>query len=334
MKIVFDAVEPEARELFERELTGHELVFLTEKITPQTLQAVSDAEILSIFISSPIQKDYLEALPNLKCIATRSTGTDHIDLAGAKAKNIVVSNVPVYGARTVAEFAFALILALSRKAYAAYDRLRREGTTDVKDYEGFDLAGKTIGIVGTGHIGKNVARIAKGFAMNIIAFDVQPDESFAKETGIVYRPLEDLVAESHIVTLHVPYLPATHHLINAELLAKFRAGGYLINTARGAVVDTLALARVLKNGPLAGAGLDVLEGERELLDETSLLSEEHHDIKEFQALTAAHVLVDMPNVIVTPHIAFNTREAKHEINLTTCENIKAFVSGKPENVIG
>ncbi len=332
MKIVFDAVEKEAEKLFRSELAGHELVFL-DKITPESLKAVADAEVLSIFVSSPLSRECLDALPNLKCIAARSTGTDHIDTAGAKSKNIVISSVPVYGARTVAEFAFALILALSRKAYAAYDRLRRDGTTDVKDYEGFDLAGKTIGIVGTGNIGKNVVRIAKGFAMDVCAFDVHPDEIFAKEVGMQYRPLEELVAASDIVSLHVPYIPATHHLITSELLAKFKKGSFLINTARGAIVDTLALARALQSGQLAGAGLDVLEGERELLDETSLLSEEHHDIKEFQALTAAHVLIDMPNVIVTPHIAFNTREAKHEINLTTCENIKAFAAGSPKNVV-
>jgi len=333
MKVVFDAVDEDTRALLQRELAGHELVFLEGPVTPESLTAVSDAEVLSVFVSSPVGKESLDALPKLRCISARSTGYDHIDLAAAKARNIVVTNVPVYGARTIAEYTFALMLALSRKAYAAYDRLRRDGTTDVKDYEGFDLAGKTLGIIGTGHIGKNVARIARGFAMRIIAFDPHPDEAFAGETGCVYRPLASLVAESDIVTVHVPYLPATHHLIDAALLAKFKTGSFFINTARGAIVDTPALVRALKDGHLAGAGLDVLEGERELLDETSLLSDDHHDIKEFQALVAAHVLVDTPHVIVTPHIAFNTKEAKHEILMTTCENIRAFASGTPVHVV-
>jgi len=333
MKVVFDAVDGETKGLFECELAGHELVFLEEPVTPTSLATVPDAEILSVFVSSPLSKESLLALPQLRCVAARSTGYDHIDLAAAKARGIVVSNVPVYGARTIAEYTFALMLALSRKAYAAYDRLRRDGTTDVKDYEGFDLAGKTLGIVGTGHIGKNVARIAQGFAMRIIAFDPHPDEAFARETGCTYHPLASLVAESDIVTVHVPYLPATHHLIDAALLAKFKTGSFFINTARGAIVDTPALVRALREKHLAGAGLDVLEGERELLDETSLLSDEHHDIKEFQVLVAAHVLVDMPHVIVTPHIAFNTKEAKREILMTTCENIKAFVSGTPVHVV-
>ncbi|MEK7479665.1 MAG: NAD(P)-dependent oxidoreductase [Patescibacteria group bacterium] len=333
MKVVFDAVDGETRALFERELTGHELVFLEGPVTPESLAAVPDAEVLSVFVSSPLSKECLQALPKLRAVAARSTGYDHIDLAAAKAQHIVITNVPVYGARTIAEYSFALMLALSRKAYAAYDRLRRDGTTDVKDYEGFDLAGKTLGIIGTGHIGKNVARIAQGFAMRIIAFDPHPDAAFAKETGCTFLPLPALVAESDIVTIHVPYLPATHHLIDAALLAKFKAGSFLINTARGGIVDTPALVRALQGGHLAGAGLDVLEGERELLDETSLLSDDHHDIKEFRILVADHALVDMQNVIVTPHIAFNTKEAKHEILTTACENIRAFASGKPVHVV-
>ncbi len=333
MKIVFDALEPAARDLFEKELAGHELVFL-DVIAPDSLRSVPDAEAISVFVSSPLTRAHLEALPSLKLIAARSTGYDHIDAAYAKERGIQIATVPTYGARTVAEYAFALMLALSRKAYAAYDRLRTEGTTDVKDYEGFDLAGKTLGIVGTGNIGKNVARIAKGFAMQIKLFDVRPDEAFAREVESPYAPLEELVAESDIISLHVPYLPTTHHLVNADLLARFKPGSMLINTSRGAIVDTQALVHALKSGSLAGAGLDVIEGERELLDEAALLSDEHHDIKAFQVLVAAHALLDMTDkVILTPHIAFNTREAKREITATTIQNIKAFVSGAPAHTI-
>lgn len=332
VKIVFDALEKDARELFERELTGHTLVFL-DALAPETLQGTSDADILSIFVSSPLTREHLAALPSLKLIAARSTGYDHVDMACAKERGIAVATVPTYGARTVAEYAFALMLALSRKAYAAYDRLRTEGATDVKDYEGFDLSGKTIGVVGTGNIGKNVARIARGFAMDVRLYDVHADAAFAAEVGASYCPLDQLVASSDIITIHVPYLPATHHLFDERLLSQCKRGSFLINTSRGAVVDTQALVRVLKEGRLGGAGLDVIEGERELLDETALLSDEHHDIKEFQALVAAHALLDMPNVILTPHIAFNTKEAKREINATTCENIKAFIAGAPVHLV-
>ncbi len=332
MKIVFDAVEKDARELFERELAGNELVFV-DAPTPEALRGASDADIVSVFVSSPLTRAHLEALPSLKLVAARSTGYDHIDMTCAKERGVAVATVPTYGARTVAEYAFALMLALSRKAYAAYDRLRTEGTTDVKDYEGFDLAGKIIGVVGTGNIGKNVARIAKGFAMDIRLYDVHADDAFAAEVGARYCPLEELVASCDIVTIHVPYLPVTHHLFNEQLLSQCKQGSFLINTSRGAVVDTQALVRALKEGRLAGAGLDVIEGERELLDETALLSDEHHDIKEFQALVAAHAILDMPNVILTPHIAFNTKEAKREINETTCENIKAFIAGAPAHLV-
>lgn len=333
MKIVFDPLEPAARELFEKELVGHELVFL-DAITPESLTSVSDADVISVFVSSPLSREHLAALPSLKLIAARSTGYDHIDVAYAKERGIEVATVPTYGTRTVAEYAFALMLALSRKAYAAYDRLRTEGTTDVKDYEGFDLAGKTLGVVGTGNIGKNVVRIAKGFAMRVMLFDVRPDEQFAREVECTYVPLERLVAESDIITLHVPYLPATHHLVNADLLSTCKPGSLLINTSRGAVVDTQALVHALTHGPLGGAGLDVIEGERELLDETALLSDEHHDIQEFQTLVAAHALLDMGDrVILTPHIAFNTREAKREITMTTIGTIKAFASGTSPHTV-
>ncbi len=330
MKILFDAVEPQERDVLEKALAGHALSFLDRPIAKDAV--LSDADLMSVFVASQVSKATLDSMPSLKFIATRSTGYDHID-RNAYERGVVVSSVPSYGTRTVAEFAFSLILALSRKAYAAFDELRDKGTADIRRYEGFDLAGKTIGIVGTGKIGKNAARIARGFNMNVILCDMHPDQQFAEEIGCTYESLEKTAERSDIVSLHVPYMKETHHLINETVLAQFKQGGYLINTARGGVVDTLALVQALKRGQLAGAGLDVIEGERELLDETSLLSDVHSDINEFRTLIAAHALVDMPNVIVTPHIAFNTREAKREILETTIENIRAFASGAPINVV-
>jgi D-lactate dehydrogenase len=333
MQIIFDEVEPEARAHFERELAGHTLTFLDVPLAQAKFDDLKNAEALSVFVSSPVTPAIIGALPALKFITARSMGYDHIDLTAAKGRGISVANVPVYGSNTVAEFAFALILALSRKAYAAYDRLRSEGTTDVKDFEGFNLAGKTIGVIGTGNIGKNVARIARGFGMKISAFDMRPDEKLVLETGCAYKSLEDVVAESDIITIHVPYFPSTHHLIDARILALCKKGSFLINTARGAIIDTRALVDAVKSGQLAGVGLDVVEGEHALLDELSLLTNEHQDINEFQQLVAAHALLGMPQVIMTPHIAFNTKEAKHEITEITAKNILAFVSGTPQNVV-
>lgn len=331
MKITFDAVEAVERTALEEALRGHELIFLDRALSRDEI--VGDTDILSVFVSSPVTAITITGMPNLKCVAARSTGYDHIDMASAKKGGIVVSTVPSYGSRTVAEFAFALILALSRKAYAAYDELRDKGTTDFKRYEGFDLAGKTIGIIGTGKIGKNAARIARGFDMRVLLTDMHPDDAFAKDIGATYGALESVVLESDVISLHVPYMKETHHLMNAALLQKCKEGSYIINTARGAVIDTLALAQALKSGHIAGAGLDVLEGEKELLDEMSLLSDVHNDINEFRTLVAAHALIDMPNVIVTPHIAFNTREAKREIIETTIQNILAFIQGAPIHAI-
>lgn len=331
MKIVFDAVEEHEQVVLRGALQGHELMFLDRSIDRD--EVVSDADIVSVFVSSPLTTATLAAIPSLRMVAARSTGYDHIDTTTVRSRGIVVSTVPSYGTRTVAEFAFALILALSRKAYAAFDELRDKGTADIRRYEGFDLVGKTIGIIGTGKIGKNAARIARGFGMHIFLNDAHPDDVFAGELGAAYGTLEDVVEKSDIISLHVPYMKETHHLINEVTLARFKKGSYLVNTARGAVVDTLALVRALKSGHIAGAGLDVIEGEKELLDEISLLSNVHNDINEFRTLVAAHTLVDMPNVIVTPHIAFNTREAKREILETTIANILAFTRGTPQNVV-
>jgi len=302
-------------------------------LVEETINDAEDADVISVFVRSELRDDLLKQFSNLKLIATRSTGYDHIDISCAKDKGIDVVNVPTYGARTVAEFAFALMLALSRRAYEAYNELRTTGERDIAEFEGFDLVGKTLGVIGTGNIGKNIVRIARGFGMKVLAFDVKPDEVFAKELGFSYDSFENILAESDIVTLHVPLLDATRHMMNEKAFSQMKPGALLINTARGELVDTGALLKVLKSGHLAGAGLDVLEGERALGDELELLTSDVHDVKEIKTLMADHALIDMPNVIVTPHIAFNTREAKREILETTAQNIKAFVAGTPENTI-
>jgi D-lactate dehydrogenase len=331
MKILFDATEPEEQTLYNEVLAGNDIRFLdTSLTTPQ--DDMKDAEVLSVFVSSTVSRAMIETMPNLKCIATRSMGFDHIDKEAAKERGIAVVYVPSYGTRTVAEFAFALILALSRKAYAAYDLLRSEGSVDVKRFEGFDLSGKTIGVVGTGKIGKNMARIAKGFNMNVLLCDTFHDDAFAQEIGCSYFSLDETVAQSDIVSLHVPLMPATKHMINAQILARFKRGSMLINTARGGLIETRALVEALNAGVLGSAGLDVIEGEKALFDEMSLLTGSH-PVTDFEELVAAHALVDMPNVIVTPHIAFNTREAKHEIASTTAQNIASFIGGTPQNTI-
>jgi D-lactate dehydrogenase len=225
----------------------------------------------------------------------------------------------------VAEFAFGLILNLSRKIYEAFDRIRETGSFSLEGLRGFDLKGKTIGIVGTGRIGRHMVKIAKGFDMKVLAFDTQPDENFAKEMDFQYLPFDEVLAQSDIISLHVPYIPATHHLINSENIKKIKKGALLINTSRGAVIETSVLIKGLNEGILGGVAVDVLEEEGAIQDEKTLIlygRPEEHDLK---TLIQNHVLIDMPNVIITPHNAFNTREALQRILDTDFENIKSFI---------
>jgi D-lactate dehydrogenase len=292
----------------------------------------SDAAILCTFIESHIGSAELSRFPALKLIATRSTGFDHIDLLAAKARGIAVANVPFYGENTVAEFAFALLLALSRRIIDADERVR-DGTFSPKGLRGFDLSGKTIGIIGTGHIGAHMIRMCKGFGMKVIGFDAFPNAELSHTLDFTYLPLTELLAASDIITLHVPYNKQTHHLINKENIGSIKKGAYLINTARGAVVETEALVEALKSEILAGAGLDVLEEEGDLADETILLTAPHPREEELRIALENHYLISHPRVIVTPHLAFNTQEAVERILDTTIENIKGFAAGTPSNIV-
>ncbi|HQU07997.1 MAG: hypothetical protein B7X04_03205 [Parcubacteria group bacterium 21-54-25] len=292
-----------------------------------------DAEALSIFITTHIGAAELDKFPKLKLIATRSTGFDHIDLEEAKKRGVAIASVPSYGINTVAEFAFALILALARRICEAHNRVTNTGSFSQDGLRGFDLAGKTIGIVGTGHIGVHAIKMAKGFDMNVLAFDAFQKEGLDKELGFTYVPLNELLNTSDIVTLHVPYNPHTHHLINKDNIHEFKKGAYLVNTARGAVVETEALVAGLMDKTLAGAGLDVLEEEGDMQDEARLFSLPHPREEELKTTLANHYLIDHPRVLVTAHVAFDTQEAIERILDTTLENVVAFGKGAPQNVL-
>lgn len=312
-------------------LIGHEVIYIEGPVTQEALAEHSDAEIVSLFVSSAFPKDSIDALPRLKCIATRSTGVDHIDVAYAAQKGVAVVNVPHYGARTVAEFTFALILALTRRIFDATYQVREEGSFKTGALEGFDLFGKTIGVIGTGAIGRNVVRIAQGFGMSVLMYDAFPDPAL-KGPGAKYVSLEELVAASDVVTLHVPFTRENYHMLGMEQFARMKQGALVINTARGELIDTEALLEALKRGTVSGAGLDVLEGERALKDEMELVrgSESIQDLK---SILRNHMLIDMPQVIITPHIAFFSREAYREILSTTLSNIQNFCDGKQPNAV-
>jgi len=293
----------------------------------------AEIEILSNFINYPVTAETLKEFPKLKYVTTRSTGYDHIDLKACAERGIIVSNVPTYGENTVAEFAFALLLALSRKIFPAVKQVREQGLFATDSLQGFDLQGKTLGVVGAGHIGIFVIKIAKGFGMNVVAYDPYPKDELANQYGFKYASLEDLLKQSDIITLHVPYMSATHHLINAQNIGLCKKGAIIINTARGGLIETSALIAALKSGQLAGAGLDVLEEEGFVKDEVHMLAQGHPNESQLKTVLADHELMYMDNVLITPHNAFNTQEALQRILDTTIMNIEGFVKGQPVNLV-
>jgi len=334
MKIGFFEIEPWEIDYIKTRINadkrGLNLFFSGEKLNKDNLPQDRSFDIVSVFVGSAIDKETISALPNLKLITTRSTGFDHIDLTAAKEKGIKLGYVPGYGDNTVAEFAFGLILNLSRKIFPAYDRIKETGSFSLEGLRGFDLNGKTIGIVGTGRIGCYMIKIARGFGMNVIAYDVFPKQELCEKLDFKYVSFDELLATSDIISLHVPYTKETHHLINSRNIGKIKKGALLINTSRGAVVETEALIKALNDGILGGAGLDVLEEEGAVQDEKSLLLYGHPEEHNLKTVLANHVLIDMPNVIITPHNAFNTQEALQRILDTDIENIKSFIEkGEP-----
>lgn len=332
MKIQYFSGEAWEEEYVKAKLPNEEIAFHEGPLSAFPNITDPDATVLCTFIESKIGEDELRRFPNVKLIATRSTGFDHIDLAAAKARGVAVTNVPFYGENTVAEFTFALLLALSRRIIDA-DELVRGGAFSPAGLRGFDLAGKTIGIVGTGHIGAHVIRMANGFGMKVIGFDAYPNQDLSRTLNFTYVSLPELLAAADILTLHVPYNAHTHHLINRENIGTFKRGSYLINTSRGAVVETDALVEALKSGIIAGAALDVLEEEGELNDEEALLTAPHPNEGAIKIALENHYLIEHPRVIVTPHLAFNTTEAVERILDTTIENIRGFASGSPTNIV-
>lgn len=329
MKAIFFEVKDWERDYLTPNFPEDKLEFTHEPLDEAHLPGARDYDCISPFVYSRVTETVLSAFPQLRMVATRSTGYDHIDTKTCAHRAIAVANVPSYGENTVAEHTFALILSLSRNVHKSY-RHAVEGRVDLASLVGFDLQGKTLGVIGAGRIGLHVIKIARGFGMRVLVSDVRQDGFLAELLNFRYSPLEPLLAESDIVTLHAPHMPATHHLICRERLAVMKRGALLINTSRGGLVDTDALIEALSSGQLGGAGLDVLEGEE-------LIKEEHQLLHAPQAAEALHalvrrsVLIKMDNVVFTPHNAFNSHEAHRRILDTTIENLRAWQSGQSLN---
>jgi len=334
-------VEEEGRPFFEEALEAHDLYFRRK------LEDVpEDVEILSVFISERIDEAFLAAHPALKLIATRSTGSDHIDLVACEKRAVTVANVGSYGENTVAEHTFALILALSRRLRDSEEAVRT-GHFVRHHLRGFDLHGKTLGVIGTGRIGLHVIRIANGFGMKVAAYDSQPHPFYGDLLDFEYHPLHDVLRRADVITLHVPLNDQTRGLINRETLALCRPGAVLINTARGGLIDTEAVLEALDAGRLAGLGLDVIEDERVFHGGAApilgqQIAERVHRatrgatgreasptrVKEFSQVVTQSQLLQRHDVVLTPHVAFNSAEAVTALRRVTLENILDHLAGK------
>lgn len=329
VKITFFEVKPNEKRYLQKKLSLNSIKFFNNTIDKVDVNEFIDSEVISVFIYSKVTKEIMDKLSNLKAILTRSTGYDHIDLNAAKEKGIKVYNVPSYGENTVAEHTFALILSLSRNIHKSYVRTLKNDFS-IEGLIGFDLRGKTIGIIGGGKIGMHVAKIAKGFGMNVLVYDSHGNKFLEEVIGFKYVSLSQLLRESHIVSLHVPYNQSTHHLINRETISMMKKGAILINTSRGGVVDTDALLEALETKKLGGAGLDVIEGE-ELIKEEHQLLHNNSNPEKLRAIYRDHKIFQLENVVFTPHNAFNSREALMRILDTTVENLTNYLDNKDFN---
>ena len=328
MKVAFFELEGWEKQIIERELIprGFDIVKLTtEPLAAEHLEEIKEAEVISVFIYSRIDKTVIDSLHNLKLVTTRSTGFDHIDVEYARKKNIKVCNVPDYGMETVAEYTLMLMLSLLRKLKPTLERVCR-GNFSREGLRGNDLEGKTVGIVGTGRIGSRLVKLLSGFDVKVLAYDVKENRELIEKFGVNYVPLEELLKSSDIVTLHVPYLPSTHHLINRDNIRLMKEGAILINTSRGAVVEIEAVVEAIKTGRLKGVALDTFEGEEVWAEEELIIFKGEKDVSPevFRKAIESFALTQFENVILTPHNAYNTHEAIMRILQKTIQNIISF----------
>jgi D-lactate dehydrogenase len=300
---------------------GHGITYFETRLTRETAQLAEGHGAVCAFVNDRLDADALQVLSGLgvRLVALRSAGFNHVDLITANALGIPVVRVPEYSPYAVAEHAVGLVLALNRKIHRAYARVR-EWNFSLESLVGFDLHGRTVGIIGTGRIGRTAARIFQGFGCRVLAYDLEPNDALAAG-GVRYVDLPVLYRDSSIISLHVPLTPDTHHLVNEDTLATMQRGVMLINTGRGALIDSRALIGSLKSGHVGSAGLDVYEEEEGMF---------------FRDLSAQVVqddvlarLLTFPNVIVTAHQAFLTREALMNIAEITLTNVSEFEQGKP-----
>ena len=322
--VAFYDTKPYDREYFERapEASRLRLQFHEFRLTSETAASVNGAQAVCVFVNDRLDAPCLKQLhqAGVRLVALRCAGFNNVDLAAAKSLGLAVTRVPAYSPHAVAEHTIALLLALNRKIHRAYNRVR-EHNFSLSGLVGFDLHGKTVGVVGTGRIGKIAAQIFRGFGTEVLAFDPIPSPEWAAALGVRYTDFEMLLANSDIVSLHLPLTPATRHLLNAATFGRMKPGAYLLNTSRGKLVDTTALIEALKTGRLGGVALDVYE------EEEGIFFEDHSgEILQDDELSR---LLTFPNVLITAHQAFLTHEALSEIVRVTTANLVRLAEGQP-----
>jgi D-lactate dehydrogenase len=324
MRVAVFSTKPYDQEFFTRanEGAGHELRFLEARLRADTVALAEGFEAVCAFVNDVLDAEVVGSLAQggTKVIALRCAGFNNVDLEACKEKGMTVVRVPAYSPHAVAEHAVALLLALNRQVHRAYNRVR-EGNFALEGLIGFDMIGKTAGVIGTGKIGAAVCQILQGFGCRVLAHDPYPNESL----GLEYVELDRLYAESDIVTLHLPLAKESHHLMGEEAIAKMKDGVVLINTSRGGLLDTKAVIEGLKSGKIGRLGLDVYEEEGALFFE-----DRSHGVLQDDVFAR---LLTFPNVLITGHQAFLTTEALTQIAETTLGNLTAFAKGETQNAV-
>lgn len=300
---------------------GLELRFLEHRLSAATVATAEGAAAVCCFVNDQLDRAVLAGLreAGVRHVALRSAGFNHVDLAAAREIGLAVTRVPAYSPHAVAEHTVALLQTLNRRIHRAHNRVREQNFS-LSGLVGFDLHGKTAGIVGTGKIGRITAEILRGFGMRVLACDPFPDAAWAARHQVDYVPRLELFARSDVISLHSPLTPETHHLVNEPSLAAMKRGAYLVNTSRGKLIDTAALIDALKSGRIGGVALDVYE------EEEGVFFEDHSD--RVLADDELARLLTFPNVLITAHQAFLTREALAEIARVTTENLRRFPVGE------
>lgn len=311
-KIAFFDAKPYDRTWFDQLNQHYHIKYYEHKLTPDTISLAHGCEAVIPFVNDTLDRTVIDGLcqEGIKMIALRCAGYNNVDRDAARGR-IPVVRVPGYSPYAVAEFTMGLLLTLNRKIHKAYFRTR-DFNFSLNGLVGFDLHGRTVGVIGTGKIGQIFIRICQGFGMHVLAYDPYP----VQDAGFPYVSLEELLAKSDIISLHCPLTEQTRHLINRDTIVQMKDGVYLLNTSRGMLVESESLLDALKSGKIAGAGLDVYE------EETEFFFEDRSDT--VQRDTLLSLLVSMPNVVLTSHQAFLTNEALHNIAQVTLDNLDAY----------